>query len=97
MSSAGTTTPRKLETLEDFPIACRFSSRWLSVYAEEGDGVGEAQSASEEEWRRQEEVEYEVRADGDANQESDMAVSEIAVDSSPEIPRVDIVRFLFHA
>ena len=42
-------------------------------------------------------MEYEVRADGDANQESDMAVSEIAVDSSPEIPRVDIVRFLFHA
>jgi hypothetical protein len=60
-----------------------------SVHTEEGDGVGEAQAAIE--WRR-EEVEYEVKANGDANQESEMAVPEIVVDS--EIPRM---RVLFHA
>ena len=30
-----------------------------------------------------------MKINGDANQESDMAVPEIAVDSSSEIPRVD--------
>lgn len=44
-----------------------------SAHTEEGDGVGEAQAAIEE-WRWREEVEYEVRADGDVNEESDMAV-----------------------
>ena len=31
-----------------------------------------------------------MRADGEANQESDMAVPEIVVDSSWEIPRIDV-------
>jgi hypothetical protein len=61
----------------------------LSVHTEEGDEVGEAQAAIEEcRWR--EEVEYEIGADGDVDEEPDMVVPEIAVDSSSEIPRVDV-------
>lgn len=60
-----------------------------SAHTEEGVGVGEAQAAIEE-WRWREEVEYEVRADGDVNEESDMAVPEIVVNSSQEIPCVGV-------
>jgi hypothetical protein len=42
----------------------------LSVHTEEGDEVGEAQAAIEEcRWR--EEVEYEIGADGDVDEEPD--------------------------